>query len=147
MANITKVDYKTLKDAELMALCHERGITAPLSEEGRILRFEAMKMLREQDELAAKNDVSERVWVVFHNSGNPSAGPYVYASINGKNFQAPYEKEVCIPKYFLTECIDRACTVERKYNLQEDGSMASTVKRIPTYPYTILRPATEEDYK
>ena len=142
-----KVNYNTLKDAELIKACDDRSIIAPLNEEGRVIRAEAINALKQHDDTEAKNDVTERVWVVFHNSGSPSAGPYVFASINEKNFQAPYEKEVCIPKYFLTECIDRAQTIKRQYSIQADGSSASIVTRIPTYPYTIVRPATEEDFQ
>ena len=142
-----KVNYNTLKDAELIKACDDRSIIAPLNEEGRVIRAEAIRALKQRDDTEAKNDVTERVWVVFHNSGSPSAGPYVFASINEKNFQAPYEKEVCIPKYFLTECIDRAQTIKRQYSIQADGSSASIVTLIPTYPYTIVRPATEEDFQ
>ena len=142
-----KVNYNTLKDAELIKACDDRSIIAPLNEEGRVISAEAIRALKQRDDTEAKNDVTERVWVVFHNSGSPSAGPYVFASINEKNFQAPYEKEVCIPKYFLTECIDRAQTIKRQYSIQADGSSASIVTRIPTYPYTIVRTATEEDFQ
>ena len=142
-----KVNYNTLKDAELIKARDDRSIIAPLNEEGRVIRAEAIRALKQRDDTEAKNDVTERVWVVFHNSGSPSAGPYVFASVNEKNFQAPYEKEVCIPKYFLTECIDRAQTIKRQYSIQADGSSASIVTRIPTYPYTIVRPATEEDFQ
>lgn len=141
-----KINYSTLKDAELIKACDDRGFIAPMNEEGRVIRAEAIRMLKERDDTEAKNDVSERLWVVFHNSGSPSAGPYVFASVNEKNFQAPYEKEVCIPKYFLTECIDRAATVKRSYSIQADGSVASVVTKIPTYPYTIIRKASEEDF-
>ena len=141
-----KVNYNTLKDAELIKACDDRGFVAPMNEEGRVIRPEAIKMLKERDDTEAKNDMSERVWVVFHNSGNPSAGPYVFASINERNFQAPYEKAVCIPKYFLTECIDRAHTVKRSYSIQADGSTASVVTKYPLYSYTIIGPATDEDF-
>lgn len=142
-----KINYNTLKDAELIKACDDRGFIAPMNEDGRVIRTEAIRMLKERDDTEAKNDVSERVWVVFHNSGSPSAGPYVFASVNEKNFQAPYEKEVCIPKYFLTECIDRAYTIKRSYSIQADGSTASVVTKMPTYPYTIIRPASEDDFK
>lgn len=142
-----KINYTTLKDAELIKACDDRGFIAPMNEDGRVIRTEAIRILKERDDTEAKNDVSERVWVVFHNSGSPSAGPYVFASVNEKNFQAPYEKEVCIPKYFLTECIDRAYTIKRSYSIQADGSTASVVTKMPTYPYTVIRPASEEDFK
>lgn len=142
---VEQIDYKSLKDAEVVSLCVDRGIAVPYNSEGRVIRNEALRLLREKDKEARANEADNRVWVVFHHSGNPSAGPYVFASVNGKNLQAPYEKEVCIPKYFLTECIDRAHTTQRKYQLQSDGTTASIVTKIPTYPYTVLREATPED--
>lgn len=141
-----KLEYKSLKDAELVAACRDRGIVPPMNEDGRVIRQEAIRLLKEKDELEAKHDTKERVWVVFHNSGNPSAGPYVFASINEKNFQAPYEKKVCIPKYFLTECIDRAVTEKITKVQQMDGTFADVSTYIPTYPYTILGPASPEDF-
>lgn len=141
MATIT-VDYSKFKDADLAAEMRERGKVAPLSEDGHILRKECITILKELDEAARLNDTSERVRVIFHNSASPSAGPYVFASINEKNFQAPYEQEVTIPKYFLTECIDRARTIVYE-NVQTPGVKSAEPKYIPTYPYTILGPAEE----
>lgn len=137
------VDYRALKDAEVVKAFHERNMIVPLNEDGRVLRDEAIRQLMDRDEQEALNDTSERVWVVFHNSGNPSAGPYVFASINNRNFQAPYEKEVCIPRYFLTECIDRANTVVYRCEDQADGSIAAIPTKIPTYSYTVLRKPVE----
>lgn len=139
-----KVDYSKFKDADLVAEMRSRGQVTPLSEDGHVMRGETIMRLMEMDELAAKNDITEKVRVIFHNSNNPSAGPYVFASINEKNFQAPYEKEVVIPRYFLTECIDRARTVVYE-QIQTPGVRGSEPKYIPTYPYTILGPAVEED--
>lgn len=139
----TKIDYTKFKDADLLAELRERGRVAPLNEDGRVMRNECIIMLNEMDDLEAKHDIHEKVRVIFHNSGNPSAGPYVFASINEKNFQAPYEQEVVIPKYFLTECIDRARTVIYE-QVQTPGMKLATPKYIPTYPYTILGPAVEE---
>lgn len=131
-------DYTKLKDAELIAACRDRAIVPPMNEEGRIIRPEAIRILKEKDELATMHDVSERVTVVFHNTGNPSAGPYVFASINEKNFQAPYEKKVSIPKYFLSECIDRAYTVRYEQKQQLDGTIGYNEIRNPVYSYTII---------
>lgn len=138
-----KVDYSKFKDADLLAEMRERGRVAPINEEGRVLRTECIAILNEMDDLEAKHDPSEKVRVIFHNSGNPSAGPYVFASVNEKNFQAPYEQEVVIPKYFLTECIDRARTTVYE-QVQHPGQKLSAPKYIPTYPYTILGPAVEK---
>ena len=132
------VDYTKLKDAELISVCRDRNITPPINEDGRIIRAEAIRTLKEKDAVAALHDESERVTVVFHNTGNPSAGPYVFASINEKNFQAPYEKKVSVPKYFLTECIDRACTVRYEQKQQMDGTIGYNEIRNPVYSYTVI---------
>ena len=131
-------DYKMLKDAELVAACRDRGIPAPLNEENRVMRPEAIRLLKEYDEQVALTDPKEYVTVVFHSSGNPSAGPYVYAAINDRNIQAPFEKKVRIPKYFLTECIDRAFTQKYRQVKQADGTHAYIPEKIQTYPYTIV---------
>lgn len=140
--SVLKVDYKSMKDAELVSACRDAGMLPPLNEEGRVIRAEAIRMLKDKE--AADVNTKDRVWVVFHNSNNPSAGPYVFASINDKNFQAPYEKKVCIPKYFLSECIDRALTTQYREVKQQDGSPAYIPVYIPTYPYTLLGPAEPE---
>lgn len=141
---VKKIDYKKFSDADLAAEMRERGQVAPLSQDGHILRAECIARLMELDDIAAKSDITEKVRVIFHRSGNPSAGPYVFASINDKNFQAPYEKEVVIPKYFLTECIDRARTIVFE-QVQTPGQKGSGPKYIATYPYTILGPAVESN--
>lgn len=135
---VIRVDYQKLKDAELVEQMNQRGLRTPLNEEGRVLRNEAIRLLKEKD--SSEVDKSERVFVVFHNSGHPSSGPYVYANINDRNFQCPYEKKVSIPKYFLKECIDRAVITTYRQVKQEDGTYASIAQKTPTYPYTLLGP-------
>ena len=45
-----KVNYNTLKDAELIKACDDRGMVSPLNEEGRVMRAEAIRMLKERDD-------------------------------------------------------------------------------------------------
>jgi hypothetical protein len=69
---------------------------------------------------------------------NPSAGPYVFASLNEKTFQAPYEKEVVLPEYVLRECIDRAVTTNIVYEEDEFGRTKTKEQKTPLYPYTLV---------
>ncbi len=133
-ADAKTIRYAACKDAELMSLLRERNLAVPFNEQNRLVRSQAVALLKQWDNENPYLDTERTVRVIFHNSTNPSAGNYVYASINNKNFQAPFEKEVTIPEYFLSECIDRACTV--RYEYDDDNKV--TIKKIPTYPYTIV---------
>lgn len=132
------INYTKLSETEIMSVMRHRGLTPPLTEGGRLARSEAIARCIEWDGLQASCDVTRKVRVIFHSSSNPSAGPYVFASINDKNFQCPFEKEVEIPEYMLRECIDRAKTIT--YEQVEDDRGRLTTKKFstPVYPYTYL---------
>lgn len=132
------IKYSDLKDAEIMSLMRAWNLTPPLTEEGRLAREEACARCREWENAQASCDTNKRVRVIFHSSSNPSAGPYVFASINDKNFQAPFEKEVEIPEYMLRECIDRAKTTFFEQQEDERGRRVTVQRSTPTYPYTYL---------
>ena len=91
-----------------------------------------------RQEHAGVDPTTRKCRVIFHTSSNPSAGPYVFASVNNKNFQAPYGKEVVVPEYMLRECIDRAYTTSYQSKSDEFGRQSTVEVKIPTYPYTFL---------
>lgn len=129
-------------DAHLRDALFVRDLFIPLDENNKLIRKHAVMLLQEWED-SHRKDNSRRVRVIFHKSMSPSGGPYVFASVNNHTIQAPYEKPVDIPEYFLTECIDRAVTLSR----YESGNVnsSSVVNRIPTYPYTRLGYADELD--
>lgn len=139
--NIGPVNYSGT-DAHLRDALFVRDLFIPLDENNKLIRKHAVMLLQEWED-AHKKDDSRRVRVIFHKSMSPSGGPYVFASVNNHTIQAPYEKPVDIPEYFLTECIDRAVTLSR----HENGNVnaPSVVNRIPTYPYTRLGYVDELD--
>ena len=145
MANVVEYDYPKMDDAELIRLLRQRKLPIPAMENGYLNKMDAVRDLRKWDEARRQNE--ERVWVIFHESSHENAGPYVFASVNDKNIQCPYNEKVCIPRYFLTECIDRAVITTYKQEPMPDGRFKTTVHKIPTYPYTILSVATEEETK
>ena len=126
--------YTMMKDGELIQILRDRGLRPAMNEEGRLMRFECYNVLREADERDAVTEKQKRrVRVTFQSSTSPSAGPYVFASINDKNFQAPFDTEVEIPEYMLRECIDRAKTIV----YEQEGNFGRRVPRfVSTYPYT-----------
>ena len=143
MSNVVEYEYTKMDDAELIRLLRDRKLPLPMMENGFLNKMDAVRYLKKWDTDRAQN--TERVWVIFHESSHPSAGPYVFASINDRNIQCPYNEKVCIPKYFLTECIDRAIVTEYRQEFLTDGRTKTTVHKIPTYPYTIVASASEED--
>lgn len=138
---ISSVNYSGT-DAHLRDALFARDLFIPLDENNKLIRRHAVMLLQEWED-SHKKDNSRRVRVIFHKSMSPSCGPYVFASVNNHTIQAPYEKPVDIPEYFLTECIDRAVTLSR----HENGNVndRGPVNRIPTYPYTRLGYVDELD--
>lgn len=116
----------------------QRGIKIPESDEGKLIRKHALQLLRNWEQNYADMAPKRKCRVIFHTSSNPSSGPYVFASVNNKNFQAPYGKEVVIPEYMLRECIDRAQTITYITVKDEYNRDRIEEQRSPLYPYTFL---------
>lgn len=123
----------------------KRHLFIPTDDEGKLIRAHAITLLQEWETEHPYDQKQKKCRVIFHHSMNPSAGPYVYASINEKNFQAPYEKEVVIPEYMLRECIDRAVTKSIVYEEDEFGRTQTVEHKTPVYPYTMLGYVEEEE--
>jgi len=145
MSNVVEFEYTKMDDADLIRLLRQRKLPIPTMNDGFLNKVDAARDLRKWDKSKQQNE--ERVWVIFHESSHQSAGPYVFASINNQNIQCPYNEKVCIPRYFLTECIDRAVVTEYRQEFLPDGRARTTTHKIPTYPYTVLGVATEEEVK
>ena len=138
-ATYTDMDLNNSSDMQIRDMLFQRGLSVPLTEDNKLIRRHAVSMLMDWRQDHAKADTSSRKCkVIFHSSSNPSAGPYVFASVNTHNFQAPYGKEVVVPEFMLRECIDRAYTTTYQSQQDEFGRQSSVEVRIPTYPYTFL---------
>lgn len=133
-----RVNY-TGSDAYIRECLVNRGLSIPSNSNGEFSRKDALTRLINWEQKYKGVDDGVKVRVIFNSSNNPSAGAYVFASINDKNFQAPFDTEVIIPKYFITECIDRAHTIKYENIFDErTGGFKRTKRMIPTYPYQIL---------
>lgn len=141
-SNVVEFDYMKMDDAELIKLLRQRKLPIPTREGGFVDKLDAAKELKRYDENKRQNE--ERVWVTFHRSSHPNSGPYVFASVNEKTMIAPYDEKVCIPRYFLTECIDRA--IITTFDQEETArGFKLTQSKIPTYPYTLHGVATDDE--
>lgn len=142
--NLKPVNYKGTNDY-LRDELFKRNLFIPTDDESKLIRQHAITLLQEWETTHPYDEKQKKCRVIFHHSMNPSAGPYVFASINEKNFQAPYEKEVIVPEYMLRECIDRAVTTNIVYEEDEFGRTQTKEQKTPLYPYTMLGYVEEED--
>lgn len=146
MANtpvFTDTDLNSASDMQIRDMLFERGLHIPLTEDNKLIRKHAVRLLMDwRQDHAGVDSTARKCRVIFHTSSNPSAGPYVFASVNSKNFQAPYGKEVIVPEYMLRECIDRAYTTSYQTQQDEFGRsllLKFTFLRIPIRSLVMLR--------
>lgn len=134
---LDKINYQGT-DVELRDALFQRGLAIPTTDDGKLIRKHALQMLHDWEQQFELATPKRKCRVIFHQSGNPSSGPYVFASINEKNFQAPFNKEVVVPEYMLRECIDRAQIVSYREERDEYNRPQVVEVRTPIYPYTFL---------
>lgn len=134
---LTKVNFKGTSDY-LRDELFKRNLFIPTDEEGKLIREHAISLLQDWEATHKYDEKPRKCRVIFHHSMNPSAGPYVFASLNEKTYQAPYEKEVVLPEYVLRECIDRAVTTNIVYEEDEFGRTRTKEQKTPLYPYTLV---------
>lgn len=129
-----KINY-TGTDAYLRDALSDRSLYIPVDANNQLLRNKAIRLLQDWETLNAKPN-NRKVRVMFTRSNNASAGNYIYVGINNKNWQIPYDVEVVIPEYILTEVIDRS--VINKTVVEFDESNLRSRKRdikVTVYPY------------
>lgn len=133
--NINEEINYTGTDAYLRDQLSDRSLYIPVDENNRLLRNQAIRALREYETLHAKPN-TRKVRVTFTRSGNANAGNYIYVGLNNKNWQIPYDVEVVLPEYVLTEVIDRSVIIKNVYEENEHGvgSKKKEVK-VTVYPY------------
>lgn len=125
-------------DLDLRNALLDRGLPTPEDDDKKLMRTQAIRLLRDwkQDYDNVKPERNCRV--IFHASTNANAGPYVFASLNSRTYQIPYEKEVTIPESILRECIDRAKITEYRQTQNENDKYVVTTRKVPVYPYTFI---------
>ena len=89
---LTKVNFKGTSDY-LRDELFKRNLFIPTDEEGKLIREHAISLLQDWEATHKYDEKPRKCRVIFHHSMNPSSGPYVFASLNEKTYQAPYEKQ------------------------------------------------------
>ena len=140
VATIDRIpDLRTMTTDELRTVLNKLGLSYPTNFDGTFNRAAAISAIINWKQEQGKDSAPTRKCrVIFHRSGNPSSGSSVFASINGRNFQAPDGVEVCVPEYMIRECIDRAQVTEYTYAQDVNGKSRVVESHIPLYPYTLL---------
>lgn len=139
-------NYMELKNNELHTLLHQRSLEAVLGDDGKLIRQIAVDKLKKWD--AENEETPTRMCrAVFHKTGDEAALPYVFLALNGKTYQAPYDKEVVIPEHVLKACCDNAKrTTYRMDGIDKETGLVKYRKdTIHTQPYTILGYVEEEE--
>lgn len=134
------VNYTTLPNEVLMDELFKRGIDIPMSDDGKLVRKVAVQKLLKWEEAAKPLNSYRKMRVVFHRSGRESEAPYVFLSLNGVAYQAPYEKEVELPEPVIRACVDNATIDEMEFTGEIDGQGRAIYKenKIKSHPYTFL---------
>ena len=117
----------------------DRGLDIPL-DDGRLVRNIAIKTLSKRAKESTPLSAYRKMRVIFHRTGREAEAPYVFMSLNGTAFQAPYEVEVSLPEPVIRTCIDSAVVTEfdmKDFN-QVTGSTNYVEKTIRAVPYTFL---------
>lgn len=134
-----KKNFVIMTDTELMNELVDRGLDIP-TDDGKLVRNVAIKALVKRAKESTPLSAYRRMRVIFHRTGKEAESPYVFMSLNGTAFQAPYEVEVSIPEPMIRTCIDAA--VVTNYDMtdfnQNTGSTNYVEKVIRAVPYTFL---------
>lgn len=131
--------YTKQTDNELRTLLHERGIEMPVDEDKKLLRKIAISELKKWDTANAPRE-DKQMRVIFHRSPAEGAGSYVFLALNGRAYQAPYEKEVVLPESVVRACCDNALNVQFRNTgkVDENQRVRYEEEVIHTQPYTFL---------
>lgn len=134
-----KKNFVIMSDTELMNELIDRNLDIPM-DDGKLIRNAAIKSLTKRAKQSTPLSAYRRMRVIFHRTGKEAESPYVFMSLNGTAFQAPYEVEVSLPEPVIRTCIDAA--VVTNYDMtdfnQNTGSTNYVEKVLRAVPYTFL---------
>jgi hypothetical protein len=127
---------------KLKAEKEEADKKAAEAEEAKKIAEAALVEAKDEAEEMPHND-SKFWWVTFAAKDNPSATDQVILGVNGEMLVIKRNVKVIVPSRYL-KVADNA--VAKQYR-QLPGEERVVVGEVKTYPYTKLKPATEEEYQ
>jgi len=132
-----KVNFVQQTDAALYKFLKHYCLEVPENEKGQLIRGEAQKILTDyQNMLMTEED--RRVKVVFHKTGDPTQGEYVFIGHNGRGYQIPFDQEVVLPESVVRVCDDAVITTFKQSAKSSMGEIVHDSFEHKLYPYTII---------
>lgn len=132
-----KINFTTQTDEFLKKTLQYFCLQMPEDEKGNFLRGEAVQRLTDyQNMLAAEED--RRVKAIFHRTGDPTLGEYVFIGLNGRAYQIPYDLEVVVPESVLRVADDARVTQFKQGGKTSAGNVSYTTYDHRVYPYTLI---------
>lgn len=132
-----KINFASKTDADLRRYLKNYCLVIPENEKGKLIREGALRALIDyQNMLLAEED--RRVKVVFHKTGDPAQGDYVFIGHNGRGYQIPFEKEVVIPESVARVCDDAMVTTYKQSALSTTDDIIHDSFHHKLYPYTVI---------
>lgn len=138
-----KIKFQQKPDTELYKYLTTYCLEVPQNEKGELIRGEAVKSLNAYQEMLA-NEEDRRVKVIFHKTGDPTQGHYVFVGLNGRGYQIPFDKDVVLPSSVVRVCDDAVVARFEQSGGIDKGRVAQHVTYQKLYPYTILEYMDEE---
>ena len=138
-----KINFASKTDAELYAYLRNYCLAVPENEKGKLIRDTAMRALISYQEMLM-NEEDRRVKVLFHKTGDPTQGEYVFIGHNGKGYQIPFDKEVVLPESVVKVCDDAVVTTYKQSTLSDTDNIIHDTFDHKLYPYTVIDFMEEE---
>lgn len=138
-----KVNFASETDVNLYKYLRHYCLAVPENEKGKLIRAEAISVLTQyQDMLMAEED--RRIKVIFHKTGDPTQGEYVFIGHNGRGYQIPFDKEVVLPESVVKVADDAVVTTFKQSARSTLGDIHHDSFEHKLYPYTILQYMEDE---
>lgn len=132
-----KINFATQTDEFLKKTLAYFCLQLPEDNKGNFIRGEAVQRLTDyQNMMAAEED--RRVKVIFHRTGDPTLGEYVFIGLNGRAYQIPYDVEVVLPESVVRVADDARVTQFKQSGKTEQGNVRYTSFDHKVYPYTMV---------
>lgn len=132
-----KVNFQNLPDTELYKFLRNYCLEVPENDKGKLVRGEAIQSLLSYQEMLISEE-DRRMKVVFHKSGDPAQGEYVFIGLNGRGYQIPFDKEVVLPESVVRVCDDAKTTTFKQSSNSSLGQISHDSFEHKLFPYTIV---------
>ena len=146
---MSKVNYWSMKDVELIELIKERkldvdvvnfnrknGIGALEIDDVKTGESTKLVVIDDEEQIEEVDKKVEMVKVRFHNV-RENDPPYIFLGHNGKAYYVPKDEDIYVPK-FLLDSVVKDAVEEHAIPVTKDGKIHMIPKMVQRFPYTIV---------